>query len=85
KYLTQAFQPPPEKHPLQFPKNHKHKIPKPPQQFFIHNFPLKLKPTNLVPTPHPLQLYLHSHHHDILFNPSIPFHKSIIHTHTSLT
>ncbi|WP_145459449.1 DUF1672 family protein, partial [Staphylococcus epidermidis] len=42
------------------------------------------KPTNLVATRHAVRRYVHSHHHHILFNPTIPFHNEPIHQQGSI-
>ncbi|WP_141763330.1 DUF1672 family protein, partial [Staphylococcus sp. HMSC74F04] len=48
KYVGQGFQPPAEKGAIEFAKKHKDKIAKRGEQFFMDNFGLKVKATNVV-------------------------------------
>ncbi|MBU7370085.1 DUF1672 domain-containing protein [Staphylococcus aureus] len=78
KYEGQGFQPPAEKDAIEFAKKHKDKIAKRGEQFFMDNFGLKVKATNVVGSGDGVEVFVHCDDHDIVFNASIPFDKSII-------
>ncbi|HHC8015982.1 TPA: DUF1672 domain-containing protein [Staphylococcus aureus] len=84
KYVGQGFQPPAEKDAIEFSKKHKDKIAKRGEQFFMDNFGLKVKPTNVVGSGDGVEVFVHCDDHDIVFNASIPFDKSIIESDSSL-
>ncbi|MBE5673613.1 DUF1672 domain-containing protein [Staphylococcus sp. SS35] len=84
KYVGQGFQPPAEKDAVEFAKKHKDKIAKRGEQFFMDNFGLKVKATNVVGSGDGVEVYVHCDDHDIVFNASIPFDKSIIDSDSSL-
>ena len=84
KYVGQGFQPPAEKDAIEFAKKHKDKIAKRGEQFFMDNFGLKVKATNVVGSGDGVEVYVHCYDHDIVFNASIPFDKSIIDSDSSL-
>ena len=84
KYVGQGFQPPAEKDAIEFSKKHKDKIAKRGEQFFMDNFGLKVKVTNVVGSGDGVEVYVHCDDHDIVFNASIPFDKSIIDSDSSL-
>ncbi|HHB0473263.1 TPA: DUF1672 domain-containing protein [Staphylococcus aureus] len=84
KYVGQGFQPPAEKDAIEFAKNHKDKIAKRGEQFFMDNFGLKVKATNVVGSGDGVEVFVHCDDHDIVFNASIPFDKSIIDSNSSL-
>ncbi|HDF0570494.1 TPA: DUF1672 domain-containing protein [Staphylococcus aureus] len=84
KYEGQGFQPPAEKDAIEFAKKHKDKIAKRGEQFFMDNFSLKVKATNVVGSGDGVEVYVHCDDHDIVFNASIPFDKSIIDSDSSL-
>ncbi|HHW9764544.1 TPA: DUF1672 domain-containing protein [Staphylococcus aureus] len=84
KYVGQGFQPPAEKDAIEFAKKHKDKIAKRGEQFFMDNFGLKVKATNVVGSGDGIEVYVHCDDHDIVFNASIPFDKSIIDSDSSL-
>ncbi|HCY8213950.1 TPA: DUF1672 domain-containing protein [Staphylococcus aureus] len=84
KYVGQGFQPPAEKDAIEFAKKHKDKIAKRGEQFFMDNFILKVKATNVVGSGDGVEVYVHCDDHDIVFNASIPFDKSIIDSDSSL-
>ncbi|PWL05730.1 DUF1672 domain-containing protein [Staphylococcus aureus] len=84
KYVGQGFQPPAEKDAIEFSKKHKHKIAKRGEQFFMDNFGLKVKATNVVGSGDGVEVFVHCDDHDIVFNASIPFDKSIIESDSSL-
>ncbi|HCW8958611.1 DUF1672 domain-containing protein [Staphylococcus aureus] len=84
KYVGQGFQPPAEKDAIEFSKKHKDKIAKRGEQFFMDNFGLKVKATNVVGSGDGVEVYVHCDDHDIVFNASIPFDKSIIESDSSL-
>ncbi|WP_086039960.1 DUF1672 domain-containing protein [Staphylococcus aureus] len=84
KYVGQGFQPPAEKDAIEFSKKHKDKIAKRGEQFFMDNFGLKVKATNVVGKDDGVEVYVHCDDHDIVFNASIPFDKSIIESDSSL-
>ncbi|HDH2877130.1 TPA: DUF1672 family protein, partial [Staphylococcus aureus] len=65
-------------------KKHKDKIAKRGEQFFMDNFGLKVKATNVVGSGDGVEVYVHCDDHDIVFNASIPFDKSIIDSDSSL-
>ncbi|HHW5146139.1 TPA: DUF1672 domain-containing protein [Staphylococcus aureus] len=84
KYVGQGFQPPAEKDAIEFAKKHKDKIAKRGEQFFMDNFGLKVKATNVVGSGEGVEVYVHCDDHDLVFNASIPFDKSIIDSNSSL-
>ncbi|MBU6130712.1 DUF1672 domain-containing protein [Staphylococcus aureus] len=84
KYVGQGFQPPAEKDTIEFAKKHKDKIAKRGEQFFMDNFGLKVKATNVVGSGDGVEVFVHCDDHDIVFNVSIPFDKSIIDSNSSL-
>ncbi|HDB3541083.1 TPA: DUF1672 domain-containing protein [Staphylococcus aureus] len=84
KYVGQGFQPPAEKDAIEFSKKHKDKIAKRGEQFFMNNFGLKVKATNVVGSGDGVEVFVHCDDHDIVFNASIPFDKSIIESDSSL-
>ncbi|HAR6776122.1 TPA: DUF1672 domain-containing protein [Staphylococcus aureus] len=84
KYVGQGFQPPAEKDAIEFSKKHKDKIAKRGEQFFMDNFGLKVKATNVVGSGDGVEVFVHCDDHDIVFNTSIPFDKSIIESDSSL-
>ncbi|MBE5662844.1 DUF1672 domain-containing protein [Staphylococcus sp. SS60] len=84
KYVGQGFQPPAEKDAIEFAKKHKDKIAKRGEQFFMDNFGLKVKATNVVGSGDGVEVFVHCDDHDIVFNTSIPFDKSIIDSDSSL-
>ncbi|HHE1291931.1 TPA: DUF1672 domain-containing protein [Staphylococcus aureus] len=84
KYVGQGFQPPAEKDAIEFSKKHKDKIAKRDEQFFMDNFGLKVKATNVVGSGDGVEVFVHCDDHDIVFNASIPFDKSIIESDSSL-
>ncbi|HDB6342468.1 TPA: DUF1672 domain-containing protein [Staphylococcus aureus] len=84
KYVGQGFQPPAEKDAIEFAKKHKDKIAKRSEQFFMDNFGLKVKATNVVGSGDGVEVFVHCDDHDIVFNASIPFDKSIIDSNSSL-
>ncbi|WP_047558843.1 DUF1672 domain-containing protein [Staphylococcus schweitzeri] len=84
KYVGQGFQPPAEKDAIEFAKKHKDKIAKRGEQFFMDNFGLKVKATNVVGSGKGVEVFVHCDDHDIVFNASIPFDKSIIESDSSL-
>ncbi|HHB3604338.1 TPA: DUF1672 domain-containing protein [Staphylococcus aureus] len=84
KYVGQGFQPPAEKDAIEFSKKHKYKIAKRGEQFFMDNFGLKVKATNVVGSGDGVEVFVHCDDHDIVFNASIPFDKSIIESDSSL-
>ncbi|HHC7443815.1 TPA: DUF1672 domain-containing protein [Staphylococcus aureus] len=84
KYVGQGFQPPAEKDAVEFAKKHKDKIAKRGEQFFMDNFGLKVKATNVVGSGDGVEVFVHCDDHDIVFNASIPLDKSIIDSDSSL-
>ncbi|HEH7959511.1 DUF1672 domain-containing protein [Staphylococcus aureus] len=84
KYVGQGFRPPAEKDAIEFAKKHKDKIAKRGEQFFMDNFGLKVKATNVVGSGDGVEVFVHCDDHDIVFNASIPFDKSIIESDSSL-
>ncbi|NEF46754.1 DUF1672 domain-containing protein [Staphylococcus argenteus] len=84
KYVGQGFQPPAKKDAIEFAKKHKDKIAKRGEQFFMDNFGLKVKATNVVGSGDGVEVFVHCDDHDIVFNASIPFDKSIIDSDSSL-
>ncbi|HAR3791644.1 TPA: DUF1672 domain-containing protein [Staphylococcus aureus] len=84
KYVGQGFQPPAEKDAIEFSKKHKDKIAKRGEQFFMDNFGLKVKATNVVGSGDGVEVFVHCDDLDIVFNASIPFDKSIIESDSSL-
>ncbi|MDU4462187.1 MAG: DUF1672 family protein [Staphylococcus aureus] len=76
KYVGQGFQPPAEKDAIEFAKKHKDKIAKRGEQFFMDNFGLKVKATNVVGSGDGVEVYVHCD--------DIPFDKSIIDSDSSL-
>ncbi len=84
KYVGQGFQPLAEKDAIEFAKKHKDKIAKRGEQFFMDNFGLKVKATNVVGSGDGVEVFVHCDDHDIVFNASIPFDKSIIDSDSSI-
>ncbi|ENI84248.1 lipoprotein [Staphylococcus aureus M0144] len=84
KYVGQDFQPPAEKDAIEFAKKHRKEFEKVGEQFFKDNFGLKVKATNVVGSGDGVEVYVHCDDHDIVFNASIPFDKSIIDSDSSL-
>ncbi|HAR5002278.1 TPA: DUF1672 domain-containing protein [Staphylococcus aureus] len=84
KYVGQGFQPPAEKDAIEFAKKYKDKIAKRGEQFFMDNFGLKVKATNVVGSGDGVEVFVHCDDHDIVFNASIPFDKSIIDSDSSI-
>ena len=84
KYVGQGFQPSAEKDAIEFAKKHKDKIAKRGEQFFMDNFGLKVKATNVIGSGDGVEVFVHCDDHDIVFNASIPFDKSIIDSDSSL-
>ncbi|HCZ7150016.1 TPA: DUF1672 domain-containing protein [Staphylococcus aureus] len=84
KYVGQGFQPPAEKDAIEFAKKHRKEFEKVGEQFFKDNFGLKVKATNVVGSGDGVEVYVHCDDHDIVFNASIPFDKSIIDSDSSL-
>ncbi|HDA4792926.1 TPA: DUF1672 domain-containing protein [Staphylococcus aureus] len=84
KYVGQGFQPLAEKDAIEFAKKHKDKIAKRGEQFFMDNFGLKVKATNVVGSGKGVEVFVHCDDHDIVFNASIPFDKSIIDSDSSI-
>ncbi|WP_047448020.1 DUF1672 domain-containing protein [Staphylococcus schweitzeri] len=84
KYVGQGFQPPAEKDAIEFAKKHRKEFEKVGEQFFKDNFGLKVKATNVVGKDDGVEVYVHCDDHDIVFNASIPFDKSIIDSNSSL-
>ncbi|HDK8196985.1 TPA: DUF1672 domain-containing protein [Staphylococcus aureus] len=84
KYVGQGFQPPAEKDAIEFAKKHRKEFEKVGEQFFKDNFGLKVKATNVVGKDDGVEVYVHCEDHDIVFNASIPFDKSIIDSDSSL-
>ncbi|EYN04397.1 TPA: DUF1672 domain-containing protein [Staphylococcus aureus] len=84
KYVGQGFQPPAEKDAIEFAKKHRKEFEKVGEQFFMDNFGLKVKATNVVGSGDGVEVYVHCDDHDIVFNASIPFDKSIIDSDSSL-
>ncbi|CAM3967374.1 DUF1672 domain-containing protein [Staphylococcus schweitzeri] len=84
KYEGQGFQPSAEKDAIEFAKKHRKEFEKVGEQFFKDNFGLKVKATNVVGKDDGVEVYVHCDDHDIVFNASIPFDKSIIDSNSSL-
>ncbi|EYP76742.1 DUF1672 domain-containing protein [Staphylococcus aureus] len=84
KYVGQDFQPPAEKDAIEFAKKHRKEFEKVGEQFFKDNFGLKVKATNVVGSGDGVEVFVHCDDHDIVFNASIPFDKSIIESDSSL-
>lgn len=84
KYVGQGFQPPAEKDAIEFAKKHRKEFEKVGEQFFKDNFGLKVKATNVVGSGDGVEVFVHCDDHDIVFNASIPFDKSIIDSDSSL-
>ncbi|MCO6061139.1 DUF1672 domain-containing protein, partial [Pseudomonas sp. MOB-449] len=78
KYVGQGFQPPAEKDVVEFAKKHKDKIAKRGEQFFMDNFGLKVKATNVVGKDDGVEVYVHCEDHGIVFNASLPLYKDDI-------
>ena len=70
KYVGQGFQPPAEKDAIEFAKKHKDKIAKRGEQFFMDNFGLKVKATNVIGSGDGVEVFVHCDDHDIVFNAS---------------
>ncbi|HDC7840159.1 TPA: DUF1672 domain-containing protein [Staphylococcus aureus] len=84
KYVGQGFQPPAEKDAIEFAKKHKDKIAKRGEQFFMDNFGLKVKATNVVGSGDGVEVYVHCEDHGIVFNASLPLYKDAIHQKGSM-
>ncbi|HGZ9542651.1 TPA: DUF1672 domain-containing protein [Staphylococcus aureus] len=84
KYVGQGFQLPAEKDAIEFAKKHRKEFEKVGEQFFKDNFGLKVKATNVVGSGDGVEVFVHCDDHDIVFNASIPFDKSIIESDSSL-
>ncbi|QTY48724.1 DUF1672 domain-containing protein [Staphylococcus aureus] len=84
KYVGQGFQPPAEKDAIEFAKKHKDKIAKRGEQFFMDNFGLKVKATNVVGSGDGVEVFVHCDDHDIVFNASLPLYKDAIHQKGSM-
>ncbi|WP_150531045.1 DUF1672 family protein, partial [Staphylococcus aureus] len=84
KYGGHGIRPPAEKDAIEFAKKHKDKIAKRGEQFFMDNFGLKVKATNVIGSGDGVEVFVHCDDHDIVFNASIPFYKSIIDRDSSL-
>ncbi|WP_057521564.1 DUF1672 domain-containing protein [Staphylococcus aureus] len=84
KYVGQGFQPPAEKDAIEFAKKHRKEFEKVGEQFFMDNFGLKVKATNVIGSGDGVEVFVHCDDHDIVFNASIPFDKSIIDSDSSL-
>ncbi|MDR4650035.1 DUF1672 domain-containing protein [Staphylococcus aureus] len=84
KYVGQGFQPPAEKDAIEFAKKHKDKIAKRGEQFFMDNFGLKVKATNVVGKDDGVEVYVHCEDHGIVFNASLPLYKDAIHQKGSM-
>ncbi|HCV2115249.1 TPA: DUF1672 domain-containing protein [Staphylococcus aureus] len=84
KYVGQGFQPPAEKDAIEFAKKHRKEFEKVGEQFFKDNFGLKVKATNVVGKDDGVEVFVHCDDHDIVFNASIPFDKSIIDSDSSI-
>ncbi|EOC4837181.1 DUF1672 domain-containing protein [Staphylococcus aureus] len=84
KYVGQGFQPPAKKDAIEFAKKHRKEFEKVGEQFFKDNFGLKVKATNVVGSGDGVEVFVHCDDHDIVFNASIPFDKSIIESDSSL-
>ncbi|HCY6431517.1 TPA: DUF1672 domain-containing protein [Staphylococcus aureus] len=84
KYVGQGFQPPAEKDAIEFAKKHKDKIAKRGEQFFMDNFGLKVKATNVVGKDDGVEVYVHCDDHGIVFNASLPLYKDAIHQKGSM-
>ncbi|HDF2023496.1 TPA: DUF1672 domain-containing protein [Staphylococcus aureus] len=84
KYVGQGFQPPAEKDAIEFAKKHKDKIAKRGEQFFMDNFGLKVKATNVVGSGKGVEVFVHCDDHDIVFNASLPLYKDAIHQKGSM-
>ncbi|HDR0296726.1 TPA: DUF1672 domain-containing protein [Staphylococcus aureus] len=84
KYVGQGFQPPAEKDAIEFSKKHKDKIAKRGEQFFMDNFGLKVKATNVVGKDDGVEVYVHCEDHGIVFNASLPLYKDAIHQKGSM-
>ncbi|MBR9268784.1 DUF1672 domain-containing protein [Staphylococcus aureus] len=83
KYVGQGFQPPAEKDAIEFAKKHK-EIAKRGEQFFMDNFGLKVKATNVVGKDDGVEVYVHCEDHGIVFNASLPLYKDAIHQKGSM-
>ncbi|HDE7047658.1 TPA: DUF1672 domain-containing protein [Staphylococcus aureus] len=84
KYVGQGFQPSAEKDAIEFSKKHKDKIAKRGEQFFMDNFGLKVKATNVVGKDDGVEVYVHCDDHGIVFNASLPLYKDAIHQKGSM-
>ncbi|HID5038752.1 TPA: DUF1672 domain-containing protein [Staphylococcus aureus] len=84
KYVGQGFQPLAEKDAIEFAKKHKDKIAKRGEQFFMDNFGLKVKATNVVGKDDGVEVYVHCEDHGIVFNASLPLYKDAIHQKGSM-
>ncbi|HCZ0626990.1 TPA: DUF1672 domain-containing protein, partial [Staphylococcus aureus] len=84
KYVGQGFQPSAEKDAIEFSKKHKDKIAKRGEQFFMDNFGLKVKATNVIGSGDGVEVFVHCDDHDIVFNASLPLYKDAIHQKGSM-
>ena len=84
KYVGQGFQPPAEKDAIEFAKKHRKEFEKVGEQFFMDNFGLKVKATNVVGKDDGVEVYVHCEDHGIVFNASLPLYKDAIHQKGSM-
>ncbi len=84
KYVGQGFQPPAEKDAIEFAKKHRKEFEKVGEQFFMDNFGLKVKATNVVGKDDGVEVYVHCDDHGIVFNASLPLYKDAIHQKGSM-
>ncbi|EWJ08407.1 lipoprotein [Staphylococcus aureus M87665] len=84
KYVGQGFQPPAEKDAIEFSKKHRDEFAKVGEQFFMDNFGLKVKATNVVGKDDGVEVYVHCEDHGIVFNASLPLYKDAIHQKGSM-
>ncbi|WP_151506202.1 DUF1672 family protein, partial [Staphylococcus aureus] len=63
KYVGQGFQPPAEKDAIEFAKKHRKEFEKVGEQFFMDNFGLKVKATNVVGKDDGVEVYVHCDDH----------------------
>ncbi|HGO2126027.1 TPA: DUF1672 domain-containing protein [Staphylococcus aureus] len=84
KYVGQGFQPPAEKDAIEFAKKHRKEFEKVGEQFFMDNFGLKVKATNVVGKDDGVEVYVHCDDHSIVFNASLPLYKDAIHQKGSM-
>ncbi|HDD3862206.1 TPA: DUF1672 domain-containing protein [Staphylococcus aureus] len=84
KYVGQGFQPPAEKDAIEFAKKHRKEFEKVGEQFFMDNFGLKVKATNVVGKDDGVEVYVHCDDHGIVFNASLPLYKDATHQKGSM-